>query len=238
MFKSRGKAYAGWADVAIELERRHGPTERTKFVQSPYGTWSREIFRKASLNGPIEIRIEDGSTTPKTALGQRASIEHLSQLGLIDKANADQAYAIFQKFGALYLAPSLDAAVKSCLREQDMFKRWVEGGLQGPPPLIRKPWHNDQVHLQENQKWMNTDEVIELIALAEQMAPGIGPMIEEILGLHLQEHAQALMAQQMMQAGGQPGQPGQPDAGGGSNALRSSNRESGQPPEPPQPGAA
>lgn len=264
LFKSRGRAFAHWADIAIELERRHGPTQRVRNVQSPYGTWSYQIFRKADLEGSITVRVEDGSTAPKTALGMRAAIEHLNQLGMVNPQDSDQVYAVMQKFGANWLIPALDSAIKSALREQDEFGEWVKGGMEGveqfvmyqqqmqtfqpqvdpatgqalpppPPPevspLQRKPWHNDQVHLQENQKWMNSDEVLELITQADSIRPGGGQILEQLLAAHLASHADALLQQQMqqqqVQAAGRP-QPEAPDRGGAGNGMRSSNRESGQ----------
>lgn len=136
MFKARGKAYAAWAMLAIEMERRHGPTERVKNVEGPNGSWTHEIFQRSKLGGSIAVRVEDGSTTPKTALGQRAAIEHLNQLGMIDPTSPDTRYEIYKKFGTLYLAPGLDANVKSALREQDQFERWVNEGMQGIEQLV------------------------------------------------------------------------------------------------------
>jgi hypothetical protein len=233
VFKSRGLAYRQWYEVALELERKHGPAERVKEAMGPNGSWVFKTFQKAKLDGPVKIVIEDGSNVPKTALGRRAAIEHANQLGLIDASNPDQLYGIMQELGLTRLVPSLDADVKSALQEQQAFEDWAAAGFKGPMPLIRMPWHQDDVHLQENRKWMNSDRVREILAMAGPQ----GMQIVAQLGQHLQEHEMAALAKMQLQAEAQNPQPPAPGGGqgrdgggvGAGRAARNSNRESGKP---------
>lgn len=134
---ARGKLYRDWYGMALELEREFGPDERIWTVLGPNQTWTVENFRKADLDGAIEVVIEDGSQTPKTSLGKRAGIEQLNQLGLVDKNDPEQRYTIYRVFGATDLLPSLDNDVKSALQEQDAFERWAHspGSAPLPPPM-------------------------------------------------------------------------------------------------------
>ncbi len=230
VFKARGRAYRDWFAVAIEMERTFGPGERVQNVQGPNQTWTQKTFQNANLQGSIEIKVEDGSNTPKTALGRRAAIEHSNQLGLLTpQANPDQMYTLMQELGVANLSPSLDADVKSCLQEQQAFEDWASEGMQGASPLVRMPWHNDQVHIAENRKWMNGDRVREILATAGPAAPAIVQLLQQ----HLIDHQIALNAQMMMGAEtGKPEGGGEPGGGGGRGAGRAmgdSNRESGKP---------
>jgi hypothetical protein len=124
-FKARGRAYRDWFKFALEIEREFGPDERTKWVLSPARTWQQQIFKNAQLQGSFSIIVEEGSQTPKTALGIRAAIQHLSSLGFIDAADPDQRYAIYQAFGQTKLSPSLDIHMQAALRKQQAFEEWV-----------------------------------------------------------------------------------------------------------------
>jgi hypothetical protein len=59
-------------------------------------------------------------------LGERAAIEHLNTMGLIDKTDTDQRYTIFRKFGQASLAPSLDIHMQAALRKQQAFEEWAQ----------------------------------------------------------------------------------------------------------------
>lgn len=244
-FKLRGHAYKEWFAIAVELERNHGPETRVRASLSPNNRWTFADFKKIDLHGDIAIIVEDGSNVPKTVLGQRAAIEHARQLGFIDPQSPDQQYAIFQKLGTLYLMPSLDADIKSCLQEQAAWEQWFDAGLAGPPPLVRQPWHNDQVHLAENRRWMNSDDVRERIERLEKQTPGAGAIVTQMLAGHLLIHAEQLTPPPGAEgpagpsgtgggAGASAGSPSSPPGGrtsapGGGRAMENSAQESGKP---------
>ena len=267
VFKARGEAYRQWFEIAIELERMHGPDERVRNVLGPNRSWSQQIFQNTKLQGAISVVVEDGSNVPKTALGRRAAIEHANQLMLLNpQQNPDQQYAMMTELGVSNLVPSLDADVKSCLQEQQAFEDWISSGtaaqelqaygaqmqayqqqaatmmaqgVQPPPmpnpsPLKRMPWHNDQVHLNENRKWMNGDRVREIL----QSAGPLAGLIVQVLATHLQEHQEAVMMQQAQQQAAAEQVAGHGDEGGSGagRAMGDSNKNSK--PQRPRPGAA
>lgn len=137
VFKERGRGYRDWYSMALELERQYGPDERAFAVLGPNRGWTFQQFKVASLNGSIEIIVEDGSTAPKTNLGERASIEQANQLGLINPQDAEQKYAILNRMGLSYLSPSLDYDVKSALQEQDAFEKWARNPQASNPVIVK-----------------------------------------------------------------------------------------------------
>ena len=247
--KNRGEGYRAWYAIALEMEREYGPLERIDTVLGPNGRWTFNHFKNADLQGAVQIIVEDGSTTPKTNLGQRAAVEQLRNFGILNPADPDQTHTILKIFGQTDLMPSLDVHVQAALREQDEFEQWAQtvqfappqpiAGPTGalvvdpatgmpamspptptvPPPGVRKIWHNDAVHASEHMKWLNGDTMLELLKQKADLEPYATMFLQQ----HTDAMAQAAAAQAAAEAGVQPGA----EAGGGANAMSSSNGESG-----------
>jgi hypothetical protein len=226
-FKARGEMYRAWFATALELERSFGPETRIMSVVSPNKGYTFKQFEKAQLQGNVEIHIEDGTDTPKTALGKRAAIEHANQLHLLDPNDPDQKYAILSQLGLSDLVPSLDVHVQTALQIQDDFERWAHNpndpqtGMPLPMPLVIKPWHDPKIHWGERIKWLNTDNMKEILRAR--------PDLEPIIQMHVQELAN-MIAMMNMPAGPMPGPGGMPPPPGGQGAGRAmsnSNTNSG-----------
>ncbi len=125
VFQSRGQAYKDWVRFALELERSYGPDVRTQAVLTPARKWTFKTFKRADLGGSVAVVVEDGSTTPKTSLGLRASVEHANGLGLLNLRDPDQQYKGLQLFGLTRMVPTLDIHMQAALRKQDAFQTWV-----------------------------------------------------------------------------------------------------------------
>jgi len=125
VFKSRGQSYKDWCRFALELERKFGPEERTKAVNTPARGWTFKTFQRAQLDGSVTVVVEDGSTTPKTSLGMRAAVEHANQLKALDMTDPDQKYAVLKLFGLTKMVPSLDIHTQAALQKQEAFEEWV-----------------------------------------------------------------------------------------------------------------
>lgn len=235
-FKTRGDAYAEWAYLAIEFERAYGPTTRIANVQGPNRRWTQKEFLKADLRGDIQIVASDGSRVPKTALGRRAAIEHGVQLGIVNpQANPDQNFALLREIGIADLAPSLDNDVSACMKEQQATEDWAAAGFQGPCPLVVMPWHQPMVHLNENRKWMNTDAVADILAMAEKFGgPAFVMQIVQTFADHLTAHQGQMMALNASNGEGHPQADAEAQAEqktgdhapGNGQALRSSRTQS------------
>ena len=227
-FASRGELYRTWYSVALELERQFGPDVRTKTLIGHNRGYTFQQFENAQLQGNVTIAIEDGTNVPKTALGKRAAIEHAAQLQLLNPADPEQRYTLMSKLGVADLAPSLDMHVQTALQMQDQFEHWALNPV-GPPPLTIKPWFDPMVHYGERIKWLNTDNMKELMAA--------NPMLEQILVQHLFELNMIINPPVPEDAG--PGGPegGPPEEGvGAGRAMEDSNAQSGAPIQggPPQ----
>jgi hypothetical protein len=159
VFTSRGKLYRDWYQYAIELEREFGPNERTMAVLTPARKWTFQNFKRAKLGGALSVIIEDGTAAPKTSLGLRASLEHASQLGMLNMQDPDQRYEGLKTFGLTRMAPSLDINVQSALQKQEAFEEWVQspGAMQGAMQQIEQSFQQYQQMLAAYQPSTSTD---------------------------------------------------------------------------------
>jgi hypothetical protein len=125
-FKARGRMYQAWLKFALEIERAFGEPEKRVTSMSPAGSWVEQVFQNADLQGSFSIIVEDGSMTPKSALGQRAMVEHLVGLQAINPADPDTNWAILQLFGGTKLAATLNVHMQRALSKQQEFEVWAK----------------------------------------------------------------------------------------------------------------
>jgi len=170
-FQARGDAYTDWFKFALEIEREYGPEERTKAVLGPTKGWMFETFKRTQLEGSVSIVVEDGTNTPKTALGRRAAMEHAQQLGALNLQDPDQQYAALQQLGLTEFVPTLDGQIQAALQNQESFEQFMNdpeaqqvAAQQGVGPLQWRRWYDPIVHRQELIKWACSDKIRRLIA--------------------------------------------------------------------------
>jgi hypothetical protein len=260
--QERGDAYKMWYAIALELERQFGPDERTWHTLGPNQTWTYEQFKRANLNGSIEILIEDGSQMPKTSLGKRASIEQLRQMNILPMQDPDVQYSVLRAFGQTDLMPALDYHVKASLQEQDAFERWAmmtqpmpqempmtdpATGLQVTDPQTGQPATAMQMGvvpppvnpqsgrpLFGRKEWHN-----DMVHLAEHTKWLNSDKMRQILDERpwVEPYAMQLFMEHQMaiqaQMMQQAAMQNEGKPGGGGRALGDSNRESGNPNDQP-----
>lgn len=241
-FQSRGNVYRDWAMFALELQREFGRDDMTLAVMGGARSWAFKQFKQADLSGDVIIIIEDGTYTPKTSLGERAAIEHLNAMNLIDRNDPDQKFAIYQKFGQTSLAPGLNRHFQAAQKKQQDFVKWIvtggpaklappdatTGQVQMPTnyPLLWRPWYDAQIHRTEFLKFCNSDVVQQMLA---------DPKLAAVAGLltaHLKEMDLAIQerATGNLDPGGLADVPAEPAAApppvGAAAAMRNSNQNS------------
>src|SRR5882672_3748853 len=210
-FQSRANCYRDISRSQMEIEREYGPKTRTASVLSESGSYAFETYQKADLDGEVQFDVASGSTKPKTALGERASIEHLKQLGGVDLRDPDTAYAVYQKLGQTELIPSRDKQHQCALQNQDAFVKWIRGAQVAkylppptppvvpgqPPPVVTPPldpetdrtypfrllpWYDAEIHRIELVKWAVSDLMIELFASLREAEYFVGRYLAQLEG--------------------------------------------------------
>lgn len=216
VFQSRGEMYRKWFAIALELERQFGPDQRTMTMIAPNRGYTFKHFENAQLQGDVSVVIEDGSTMPKTFLGERAAVEQAAQLGILNAQDPDQRQYLLKMFGLTNLTPALSYHVQRALEMQDSFEAWANS-MQGPSPLVVKPWHDAQIHWSERIKWLNTDRMKELMTA--------NPMLEQLVIQNLME-LQMILAP-VVASPTPTGPDGKPKKTPGGQAMSNSNSHSG-----------
>jgi len=206
-FKSRALAFRDVSKSQVQIEREFGPQQRVQSVITPGRGYSFQTFQKADLDGEVMFDVADGSTKPKTQLAERASIEHLKQLGGIAIDDPDTKYAVYQKLGQTDLIPAIDNQHQCALQNQELFMAWVRlpgamtyvpqaptaGAAGGMPPLpppdpstdptypfILQPWYEVPIHRTELVKWAVSDEAIELFKELPQARFFVGQYLGQL----------------------------------------------------------
>jgi hypothetical protein len=236
-FMSRGNAYKDWFKFALEIEREHGPDERTKSVLGPNRGWMFETLKKTQLEGNVNIVVEDGTTAPKTQLGRRAAMEHASQLGILNVQDPDSQYAMLDMMGLTNLVPTLDAQVQAALRNQEGFERWV-GDQQarlmaqqtGTSPLAWRRWFDPMVHRAQFVKWANSDRVQRMLAKEPALSGLLDSyLIEMDLAISMKASGVLDVGPEMLQLPGPVGAPDAPQGPGGPKGQVPGQPPPGQP---------
>ena len=120
----------------------------------------------------------------------------------------------------------------------DAFETWLQMLFSGEDtgedsPFRRWTWHNDEIHEREHVKWANSDNVRELLEMAQQRGgPEAFEAIAGDIALHIEEHRFGILETLALQADAQAPAPskGAPTAQGPKGAaqgLSNSNREAG-----------
>lgn len=249
----RGDAYASLFSIWIELERVYGPLERWESIAGADGERALMMFRAADLSGNVNIQVEDGSQVPKTNLGQRAAIEQLTNLKVINPMLPETGYAILQIFGQARLLPSLDVHVRRARAEQTEWEAWAKvvqvmpavDPLTGAPLMQPDPMTGMAVPVppQPTVPMPGGEPLIEVnnevhaeehrkwangdrVQSLVRQKPELRPFLDQFILVHDQAIMQAQMQQAALQAGPQgANKPGTSDLG-------HSNREGGANDEP------
>jgi hypothetical protein len=211
-FQSRATCFSDISRSQMEIEREYGPPTRTASVLSESRSYAFDTYQTADLDGEVSFDVADGSTRPKTALGERAAIEHLRQLGGVDMKNPETQYTLYQKLGQTDLIPSTDKQHQCALQNQDAFVKWVRAtniqqyipppppvpvpGQPPPPPpapppdpasdpnfpFRLRPWYDAPIHRIELVKWAVSDTMLELFAKMPPAEYFVGKYLAELEG--------------------------------------------------------
>jgi hypothetical protein len=160
--------------------------------------------------------------TPKTSLGQRAAIDHLGTMGLLDINDPDQKMQIYQEFGMSRLLPAIDAQVQEAWKNMELFEKfWNDPQAQAQAvqtnvtPLNYKRWYNPRIHHNETVKWALSDAGRKIFT----EHPPAELMIEAYLmqvDIAIQQEAAGILDANgiLVQLGAPPAPPGAPGAPG------------------------
>lgn len=247
VFDNLEEAYENWAIQALEIWRQRAIYPRAQAISKVAGGWQFMEFLGADLS-EVDIRVEAGSTRPKSQAGRQMLVQQLLQMGLLNPNDPEQRMKIFEEMGAVSLMPGAEADIKIVAEENAKFMGWAtevgkqlkevqSTGEQIPPeplmlliqstmPLKPNPIiDHHPTHLVHHRRYALTDEFRALPEMAQALftqhmiQAHYMPMLQE---LQTGIGPTGIAAMMMMQAQG-PGNKGQ--------STPSGNGESGGQPK-------
>lgn len=237
VFDNLEEAYEAWAIQTLEIWRQRAVFPRVQAVSKVSGSWQFMEFLGADLSD-VDIRVEAGSTRPKSQAGRQMLIQQLMQMQLLNPNDPEQRMKLFEEMGAQSLMPGAEADIKTVARENAQFREWGQrvtleeqsGAGDVPPegimavamstfPLKGNPIiDHHPTHLIHHRRFALTDEFNAMSDMAKQLfvqhmvTAHYMPMLQELqTGIGPTGIAAAMMA--ASQPGGQ--KPGGGGGGGG-----------------------
>jgi len=92
----------GWVELygmALKLFRTYATEPRFRKIKGAAGAWEIQSFSKADLMGSVDIRVEGGSSRPRSKLAEQALIEAMFQMNIINPQDPEQRFAVANMFG-------------------------------------------------------------------------------------------------------------------------------------------
>jgi len=142
VFDNLEESYERWAVQALELWRQKAVFPRVQAVSKAAVSWQFIEFLGSDL-GDVDIRVEAGSTRPKSAAGRQMLLQQMFQMGAINMLDPEQRIKVFEEMGAQSLLPGADADIKVVAEENAKFMAWAnqskdiiaDSEMKGIPPL-------------------------------------------------------------------------------------------------------
>lgn len=177
---------------------------RTKLSKDVNGQWSQEAFNNASIAGNVDIRVEPGSSNPRSEAYQQFIAGQLLSNGLLDLNDVFTRFKILRTYHAEDFAETLKEDIEDAAKEEEQF-------LNGIPPALRPDVDNHQVHIASHTKFAKTERFREL-----------APELQNLWMEHLLTQKQMMVVQMQNLAMMQSPPPSLPGQGGQGSAPKES----------------
>lgn len=125
VFDNLEEAYEAWAIQTLEIWRQRAVFPRVQAVSQVAGAWQFMEFLGADLDD-VDIRVEAGSTRPKSQAGRQMLIQQLMQMQLLNPNDPEQRMKMFEEMGAQSLLPGAEADIKVVAQENAAFREWAQ----------------------------------------------------------------------------------------------------------------
>lgn len=116
------QAWARWAKQALEIFRQFVTEPRLLKIKGRDGRWQVEKFLGADLGGSIDVVAEAASSTPRSSLLDKAEMEQLAAMGVIDIKDPEIRYKFLEVYGRTNLTPSMQSDTKNAIMENEAFE--------------------------------------------------------------------------------------------------------------------
>lgn len=214
------QAWAKWSRQALEIFREFATEPRLLRIKGRDGAWQVQKFLGSDLQGMMDVVPEAASSMPRSSLLDRAEMEQLAAMRVIDVSDPEVRWKFLEVYGRTNLTPSMAADTRNAIQENEAF----EGLAQHPElmkavpsdlealrvmtypeivtqmevrgiklPRIRPAVDDHVIHAREIRAWLKSESSQKL------------PEIVQILGeKHAEYHQELLQMQAQVLQGGPP----------------------------------
>ena len=125
VFDNLEESYETWAVQALEIWRQKAIFPRVQAIAQSAGSWQFMEFLGADL-GEVDIRVEAGSTRPKSQAGRQMMVQQALQWGLVNPNDPEQRLKLSEELGMTHLLMGAEADTKIVAEENMQFMKWAQ----------------------------------------------------------------------------------------------------------------
>lgn len=157
--------------ILLEIARINFIEPRKKTFENTYGSWETKQFSNADLEGgTVDIKVEAGSSLPKSQAVEDAALMDSIRMGLIDIKDPANLYKVLTRLGQTEFAQVITVDRKDAMREWQEFRDSVLAAPENPKMWILRPRlgiDNEVVHYQDAVARCKSDEFTDLPKMAQ-----------------------------------------------------------------------
>jgi hypothetical protein len=116
------QAWSQWARMALEIFREFVTEPRLLKIQGRDGRWQVQKFLGADLKGQVDVTPEAASSTPRSSLLDKAEMEQLAAMHVIDITDPEIRFKFLEVYGRTNLTPAMAADTKNAIMENEAFQ--------------------------------------------------------------------------------------------------------------------
>lgn len=226
-----GPAFSNWEqgwihiyEMHLKLFRTYATEPRFRKIKGAAGQWEIQHFSAADLTGSVDLRVEGGSSKPRSKLAEQALLEALFKMGIVNPQDPEQRFQVANMFGMSEVLGSTAEDERIAAGEWQELLDWQPevDPMTGEPmidpmsptpfppggPMVDQVFDNHMSHIMEHRKPVRTD-------IWRQLPP----WKQNFWKMHQLDHLMAVQAMQMQAQGG-PKKPG----GGGGDDLHAGSK--------------
>jgi hypothetical protein len=133
------QAWAEWARQALEIFREFVTEPRLLRIKGRDGQWQVQKFLGADLQGRIDVIPEAASSNPRSSLLDKAEMEQLIAMGIIDRNDPEIKWKVLETYGRTNMTPTMAMDTKNAIMENEAFEKLAQDPrmLQATPEDIQ-----------------------------------------------------------------------------------------------------
>jgi hypothetical protein len=168
MFVKWNHAEAQWAKQALAIAKQFWTEARLRKIKGRDGEWEVQKFLGSDLRAGIDVVPEAGISLPRSTMTERAELEQLATLGVLQPAaNFEDKRSFLKAYGKLHLVQAMEKETRNTIVENEGFE-----AMAAHPAMQRLPADNFRLTIQQGMMAGMTPPMI--LAEAERFFSQIG----------------------------------------------------------------